>query len=147
MRAILQRVSEAKVVIDGETAGSVTTGLLILLAVHKRDTEIHAEKLASKILRLRVFPDEHGKMNLSVMDVKGEILIVSQFTLYGDTSKGTRPSYSEAAPPEHALHLYETFVTICHNTKLKVATGRFQTSMQVHLVNNGPVTLLCEVES
>jgi D-aminoacyl-tRNA deacylase len=147
MRALLQRVSEARVVIDGETTGSVDTGLLVLLAVHKRDTKVQAERLASKILSLRIFPDDHGKMNLSVTDVKGEILIVSQFTLYGDTSKGTRPSYSQAAPPEQAIRLYEEFVTICHNTKLKEATGRFQASMQVHLVNNGPVTLLCEVES
>ncbi|MFZ0589548.1 MAG: D-aminoacyl-tRNA deacylase [Bryobacteraceae bacterium] len=147
MRALLQRVSEAKVVVDGETTGSVKAGLLVLLAVHEQDTEVQAERLAEKILHLRIFPDERGKMNLSVVDVKGEILIVSQFTLYGDTSKGTRPSYSHAAPPEQALRLYETFVTICHNTKLKVATGRFQASMQVHLVNDGPVTLLCEVES
>ncbi len=147
MRALLQKVSEAKVVVDGETTGSISTGLLVLLAVHKQDTEVQAERLADKVLQLRIFPDERGKMNLSVADVKGEILIVSQFTLYGDTRKGTRPSYSDAAPPEQALRLYEKFVTLCHNTKLKVATGRFQASMQVHLVNDGPVTLLCEVES
>jgi D-aminoacyl-tRNA deacylase len=147
MRALLQKVSEAKVVVDAETIGSINSGLLVLLAVHKRDTEAEAERLARKILRLRIFSDEQGKMNLSIIDVKGEILIVSQFTLYGETDKGSRPSYSQAAPPDQALRLYESFVNICHNTNLKVATGRFQASMQVHLVNNGPVTLLCEAES
>jgi D-tyrosyl-tRNA(Tyr) deacylase len=147
MRALLQRVSEAKVTVDGITIGQIGHGLLIFVAVHQTDDVAQAEKLASKALRLRIFPDEQAKMNLSVIDVAGELLIVSQFTLYGETAKGNRPSYSQAASPEKAVKLYEMFVTLCRQSGLKVATGQFQAHMKVHLVNDGPVTLLCEAES
>lgn len=147
MRALLQRVSEAKVTVDGIAIGQIGPGLLIFVAVHQADGAAQAEKLASKALRLRIFPDEQAKMNLSVTDVAGELLIVSQFTLYGETAKGNRPSYSQAAAPEKAAMLYEMFVDFCRQSGLKVATGQFQAHMKVHLVNDGPVTLLCEAES
>lgn len=147
MRALLQRVSEAKVTVDGITIGQIRHGLLVFLAVHEKDSADQAEKLAGKILRLRIFPDEQGKMNLSVTDTTGELLIVSQFTLYGETAKGNRPSYSQAAPPEKAAGLYEMLVDFCRQSGLKVETGKFQAHMKVHLVNDGPVTLLCEAES
>ena len=147
MRALLQRVSEAKVTVDGITIGQIRHGLLVFLAVHEKDSTDQAEKLAGKILRLRIFRDEQGKMNLSVTDTTGELLIVSQFTLYGETAKGNRPSYSQAAPPEKAAGLYEMLVDFCRQSGLKVETGKFQAHMKVHLVNDGPVTLLCEAES
>ncbi|HXE12546.1 MAG TPA: D-aminoacyl-tRNA deacylase [Bryobacteraceae bacterium] len=147
MRALLQRVSEARVTVDGVTIGQIGRGLLVFIAVHESDRVVQAEKLAGKIVRLRIFPDEQEKMNLSVADVCGELLIVSQFTLYGETAKGNRPSYSKAAPPEKALALYEMFVSLCRQSGLKVATGQFQAQMMVHLVNDGPVTLFCEAES
>jgi D-tyrosyl-tRNA(Tyr) deacylase len=147
MRALLQRVSEARVTVDGITIGQIGRGLIFFFAVHENDGVVQAEKLAGKIVRLRVFPDEQEKMNLSVADVGGELLIVSQFTLYGETTKGNRPSYSKAASPERAMALYEMFVSLCRQTGLKVATGQFQAQMMVHLVNDGPVTLFCEAES
>lgn len=147
MRALLQRVSEAKVTVDGVTIGQIDRGLLVFVAVREKDSATQAEKLAAKILRLRIFPDEQGKMNLSVGDISGELLIVSQFTLYGETAKGNRPSYSQAAAPEKAIALYELLVSLCRQSGLKVATGQFRAHMKIHLVNDGPVTLLCEAES
>jgi D-tyrosyl-tRNA(Tyr) deacylase len=147
MRAIVQRVSEARVSVEGAVIGQIGSGLLIFLAIHRDDSEREAQKLCDKILRLRIFADQAGKMNLNVLQTYGSILIVSQFTLYGDTSKGNRPSYSEAAPPEKARHLYNLFIQSCRSQCGKVATGEFQSHMEVQLVNDGPVTLLCQVES
>jgi D-tyrosyl-tRNA(Tyr) deacylase len=147
MRALVQRVSEASVSISGRVIGEIGAGLVVFLGVGKYDTGENAAYLAQKIARLRIFPDDEGKMNRSVMEIAGGLLIVSQFTLYGDTKKGNRPSYSQAAVPEHARELYELFVNSCRRTGLTVATGEFQAYMQVHLVNDGPVTLLCSTES
>ena len=144
MRAVVQRVSEATVSVDGSVTGRIALGLLIFLGIKYNDTESQAEQLASKIGRLRIFPDSEGKMNLSLGDVAGEMLIVSQFTLYGDTSKGNRPSYLEAAKPEIAKKLYERFVASCRSKGFSVATGVFQAHMEVRLTNDGPVTILCE---
>lgn len=130
--------------VDGSITGRIACGLLILLGIKYDDTESQAEQLASKIGRLRIFPDSEGKMNLSLGDVTGEMLIVSQFTLYGDTSKGNRPSYLEAAKPEIAKKLYEHFVASCRSKGFSVATGVFQAHMEVRLTNDGPVTILCE---
>jgi D-tyrosyl-tRNA(Tyr) deacylase len=146
MRAVVQRVSQAHVSVNGCIAGAIGVGLLIFVAVHRDDSEEHAIRLASKILRLRIFPDSAGKMNLSASDVKADLLIVSQFTLYGNTQKGNRPSYGEAAPPDKALHIYKRFIDECVKSGLKIETGQFQAHMDVHLVNDGPVTLLCDTE-
>jgi D-tyrosyl-tRNA(Tyr) deacylase len=147
MRAVIQRVSQAQVTqgeAQEEVLGRIGAGLCILLAVHKSDEENHAERLAKKIASLRIFPDQHGKLNCSVNDTQGEVLVVSQFTLYGDCRKGNRPSFSEAASPAKAERLYEFFVAQLRGAGLRVATGRFQASMSVALVNHGPVTLILE---
>ncbi len=144
MKAVVQRVVEARVEVDGEIAGAIGRGLLVLLGVAKTDTEADAAYLADKIVGLRIFPDEAGKMNRSVAEAGGDLLVVSQFTLYGDTRKGRRPSFDHAAPPEHACSLYEQFVRFCRDTGLTVRTGVFQAMMSVHLINDGPVTLICE---
>ncbi len=146
MRALVQRVSEAKVTVDGQVSGEIGFGLLVFLGVKYNDTEEHANQLASKVAQLRIFPDAGGKMNLSVVDIGGELLIVSQFTLYGETHKGNRPSYSQAAPPEIAERLYKYFVKVCSGKGLRVATGIFRARMTVQLVNDGPVTLMCCAE-
>lgn len=146
MRALIQRVSEASVLVAEETVGRIGAGLLIFLGIGRDDTEQNAEYLARKICNLRIFSDAAGKMNLSILDKSGELLVVSQFTLYADLRKGNRPSYSEAAPPEQARHLYEEFVQACRNCSLPVSTGVFQAHMQVQLVNDGPVTFLCTSE-
>jgi D-tyrosyl-tRNA(Tyr) deacylase len=130
--------------IDGKTVGSIAGGLLILLGIEREDADQDAEWLVNKIVDLRIFDDESGKMNLSARDIGGELLIVSQFTLYGDCRKGRRPSFDRAARPEAAVRLYEYFVAQARATGLRVETGVFQASMQVHLVNEGPVTLICE---
>jgi len=151
MRAVVQRVSRAAVDIgrDGEgerRTGEIGTGLLVLLGVHKDDTEAHAERLAAKLVELRCFTDDAGKMNRSCRDVDGEMLVVSQFTLYGDCRKGRRPSYTDAAPPEKAIPLYEYFVAQLRQLGVrKVATGEFGAMMSVSLVNEGPVTLIVDV--
>jgi D-aminoacyl-tRNA deacylase len=145
MRALVQRVSSASVTVDGRIVGQIGTGLLVFVAVTHTDTDAHADKLARKVMHLRVFPDEGGKMNRDVSEVAGELLIVSQFTLYGDTSKGNRPSFIEAARPELAERLYEHFVKVCQSS-VPVATGVFQSHMEVALVNDGPVTLMCYAE-
>lgn len=145
MVALVQRVSEASVDIDGETVGSIQHGLLILLGVHEDDTETESEWCASKCAHLRVFPDDDGRMDESLLDTEGEALVVPQFTLYGDTSKGNRPSFTEAAPPDQAEELYEHFVEeLEHHLNQKVPTGEFGALMDVHLTNDGPVTLWVE---
>jgi D-aminoacyl-tRNA deacylase len=144
MRAVVQRVSQARVRIEGEIVGEVGRGLLVLLGVTHDDTPARAQWLAEKIVGLRIFADVEGKMNLGVADVQGGVLIVSQFTLYGDCSKGRRPSFITAAPPEIAVPLYEAFINAVKAQGVTVATGRFGAMMQVELINDGPVTLLVE---
>jgi D-tyrosyl-tRNA(Tyr) deacylase len=144
MRAVVQRVSEARVTIDGEVRSQIGRGFLVLLGIERNDTERDADYLAHRIAGLRLFPDDEYKMNLSVNDVGGSVLIVSQFTLYGDCRKGMRPSYDRAARPEAAQPLYDYFVERMRATGLAVETGVFQAMMQVALVNDGPVTLICE---
>lgn len=144
MRAVVQRVSRAKVTVEGEVTGEIGPGLLVLLAVGRGDSHEHAEYLADKIAGLRVFEDEHGKMNRSVVEVSGGVLIVSQFTLYGDVRRGKRPSFDGAAPPELAKELYEYFVQRLRSAGLPCATGKFQEMMSVELVNEGPVTILLD---
>jgi D-tyrosyl-tRNA(Tyr) deacylase len=142
MKAVVQRVSRAKVTVEGETTGEIGNGLLVLLGVGTGDVESDASYLVDKIINLRVFDDEDGKMNRSVVDVDGGLLVVSQFTLYADTRKGRRPSYLGAASPEEANRLYEFFVEQARNYVTKVETGRFQAMMDVELVNDGPVTII-----
>lgn len=144
MRAILQRVGEASVTVEVKTIGAIGRGLLILLGVHQDDTSADAEFLVKKCAELRIFPDDEGKMNRSLLDVGGDALVVSQFTLYGDTRKGRRPSFIEAAPPEKGRELYEYFVAKMREIVPKVDTGSFGAMMQVDLVNDGPVTLIVE---
>ena len=144
MRAILQRVSEARVQIDGAIVGEIGHGLLVLLGVTKSDTAEQARWLADKIVSLRIFNDVEGKMNRDVAEVGGAILVVSQFTLYGDCSKGRRPSFIDAAPPETAIPLYEEFINAVKAHGVPTATGRFGAMMQVSLINDGPVTLILD---
>ena len=144
MRAVVQRVSSASVKVDDEIVGQIDRGFLVLLGVGTDDADADAVMLAEKIARLRVFEDEAGKMNLSLSDVDGRMLVVSQFTLFGDCRKGRRPSFIEAARPEKAELLYETFVAEVRGQGIQVETGRFQTHMDVSLVNDGPVTLLLD---
>jgi D-aminoacyl-tRNA deacylase len=144
MRAIVQRVSRAQVAVDGEIVGEVGCGLLFFLGVTHADAEEDADYLADKIAGLRVFEDEDGKMNLDVAAVSGGILVVSQFTLYGDVRRGKRPSFDAAAPPEPARRLYEYFVARIRAAGLPCETGRFQEMMEVELVNDGPVTILLD---
>jgi len=146
MRALVQRVSEAAVSVNNVIAGRIEHGLLVLLGIKHDDSEQQAGYLARKVIGLRIFEDENGKMNRDVREVKGEILIVSQFTLYADTSKGNRPSYSNAAKAERAEPLYESFVKHCRECGVGVSTGVFGAEMQVALVNEGPVTILCETD-
>jgi D-tyrosyl-tRNA(Tyr) deacylase len=144
MRAVVQRVSRARVIIDGEVAGAVERGLVVLLAVAPDDTPAKARWLAEKIVGLRLFADEQGKMNLSVAEVNGSLLIVSQFTLYGDCRKGRRPSFVGAAGPEVAVPLYEAFINAVRAQGVPAATGRFGAMMDVELCNDGPVTLIVD---
>ena len=144
MRAVIQRVTQARVEVDGEVTGGIGKGLMILLGVGKGDLEADADWLIEKIVNLRIFDDDAGKMNLSVVDVQGGLLIVSQFTLYGDTRKGRRPGFDAAARPDEARALYEYFVERARVTGLTVGTGVFQAHMAVTLCNDGPVTLICE---
>ena len=142
MRVVIQRVSQARVVVDGEVVGAIGLGLVVLLGVSRDDTEKDAEYLAEKIAGLRVFPDDEGKLNRSVVDCNGALLVVSQFTLYGDIRKGRRPSFDAAAPPGRARELYEYFVQYCRKLVSHVGTGVFQARMKVELVNDGPVTII-----
>lgn len=145
MRAVVQRVSSARVEVDGVPTGSIEKGLLVLLGVARGDGEKRAAWLAEKIAGLRIFEDDAGKMNLSVEDVGGSVLVVSQFTLLGDCRKGRRPSFTEAAPPDEADALYKVFVArLREHHRLTVETGVFQAHMAVHLVNDGPVTLVLD---
>ena len=144
MRAVVQRVIEARVAVDGEVVGSIGNGLLVLLGVAKDDAEADADYLADKVAGLRIFPDEQDKMNLSVLEVKGEVMVISQFTLYGDVRRGKRPSFTAAAPPDRAKALYEHFVERMRSLGISVATGEFRAMMDVSLVNTGPVTILLD---
>lgn len=144
MRAVVQRVKEAKVTVRGTTTGNITAGVLIFLGVTEEDGQRDASYLADKIVNLRIFPDEEDKMNLSLLDVQGAALIVSQFTLYGDCRKGRRPSYAKAAHPHKAEELYNLFIKTVAEHDITVATGLFQAMMDVQLINDGPVTLLLD---
>lgn len=144
MRALLQRVRHAGVTIDGESAGKIGAGLLVLLGVGQRDTEAECDYLLAKTLELRIFEDEAGKMNRSLLDAGGELLVVSQFTLYADCKRGRRPAFASAARPETAVPLYERFLRLARERGVTVQSGRFGAEMQVDLVNDGPVTILLD---
>lgn len=144
MRAVVQRVRHASVSVDGKQVGAIAGGVVVLLGIKADDSAREIQWLADKIIHLRIFEDQQGKMNLSLQDVGGQMLIVSQFTLYGDCRKGRRPGYSTAAPPEIAEPLYEQFVTAVRERGISAATGRFQAMMNVELNNDGPVTLLLD---
>jgi D-tyrosyl-tRNA(Tyr) deacylase len=144
MRLVIQRVREAGVEVDGRCCGSIQAGLMVLVAVARTDTPADADYLVDKLLALRIFPDQDGKMNRSVVEAGGSLLVVSNFTLYGDCSKGRRPSFDLAAAPEQARSLYDYFVERLRAREAPVETGTFQAAMAIHLVNDGPVTLLCE---
>ena len=144
MRAVVQRVSESSVTVDNEIVGQIGKGLMVLLGVEEGDTENEVVYMAQKILGLRIFEDADGKMNLSLEDIEGEMLVVSQFTLLGDCRKGRRPSFIKAAKPELAEQLYNSFVAEIKGQGIKTATGKFRTHMDVQLVNDGPVTLLVD---
>ena len=144
MRAVIQRVKKAKVEVEGETVAETGEGLLVLLGIAKDDTTEDAERLALKIMNLRIFEDEGGKMNRSSLEVSGEMLVVSQFTLLADTERGRRPSFTKAASVEVATPLYEHFVEICLAAGIRVKTGRFQARMDVSSVNSGPVTIILD---
>ena len=146
MRAVVQRVSRASVTVGSEITGEIGKGLLVLLGVSVRDSEKDATYLVDKVLNLRIFEDAGEKMNLSLLDIEGELLVVSQFTLYGDVTRGRRPSFIEAAPPERANHLYEVFVVEAGKQIDGIQTGRFQAMMDVELVNDGPVTIFLDSE-
>jgi D-tyrosyl-tRNA(Tyr) deacylase len=146
MRAVIQRVSRCRVVVEGQVIGEIGPGLLILLGVGKADTGAAADYLVEKILGLRIFEDGEGKMNLSVQDAGGAVLVVSQFTLYGDVRRGKRPSFDAAARPEEARALYEYFVARVRDAGVRCETGHFQAMMEVELVNTGPVTILLDSE-
>jgi len=146
MRIVVQRVSEARVEIGGRVSDAIGRGLVLLLGIAKQDSCQQADYLVDKILGLRIFPDHEGKMNLNVVDVGGALLIVSNFTVYGDCRKGRRPSFDLAADPAKAEELYQYFVNRARTAPIQVATGVFRASMSVHLVNDGPVTLICDSE-
>lgn len=145
MKAVLQRVSRASVTIDKKETRSINTGLMILLGISPEDSQEDISWLSGKISNMRIFTDTEGKMNLSVLDISGELLIISQFTLFASTKKGNRPSFSLSAPPEKAIPLYETFISEIRNkTKLTVQTGEFGASMEVDICNEGPVTIIID---
>ncbi|MCX7821847.1 MAG: D-aminoacyl-tRNA deacylase [Syntrophobacterales bacterium] len=144
MRAVVQRVKEAKVEVRGEVVGSIDKGLLVFLGVGREDSEEDLSYMVDKLLHLRIFEDEQGKMNKSLLDINGKILIVSQFTLFGDCRKGRRPSFADAAPPDKAEGLYEECISRLRASGVSVATGKFREMMDVYLVNDGPVTILLD---
>lgn len=145
MKGLIQRVKKASVTIDGELYSKIGHGILVLLGVEKGDSEENAEKLADKISKLRIFEDENEKMNLSIQDIKGEILVVSQFTLAGDCKKGTRPSFDKAELPQRANELYEYFTELIKQKNIPTKTGVFGAMMEVELINDGPVTFMVEM--
>lgn len=147
MRAVVQRVQKSELCIDGEVYSKIEKGFLVLLGVTETDTNEDMIALAEKILKLRVFEDENGKMNLAISDVGGELQIVSQFTLYADCHHGNRPSFIAAAKPDFALPMYEKFVEYCKNTGMTVKTGVFGADMKINLINDGPVTIILEAEN
>lgn len=144
MKALIQRVKRASVAIEGELFSAINSGILVFLGVEKGDEKENAEKLAQKIVNLRIFEDENEKMNLSLKDVNGEMLVVSQFTLCGDCKKGTRPSFDKAAHPDLAVDLYEYFIKCIEDNNIPVKTGKFRAMMDVELINDGPVTFWVE---
>ena len=145
MKILIQRVKQASVTIKNEEYSSISKGILALVGIEKNDTKEFAEKLAQKIVNLRIFPDENDKMNRSLIDINGEMLIVSQFTLCGDCKKGTRPSFDKSAPPDIANKLYEYFIEQVKSKGVKIGTGKFGAMMDVSLINDGPVTFLLEL--
>ena len=145
MRAVIQRVSKSRVTVEGKTKGEIGKGLLVLLGIKKGDTEEKAVKMGKKIANLRIFEDERGKMNLSLKEIEGEVLLVSQFTLYGDALKGRRPSFEKAAPPEQALFLYQKVKEVLKEEGIVTKTGEFGARMEVELINQGPVTIIVEI--
>lgn len=146
MKALLQRVTQAKVEVDNKIVGEIGPGFLVLLGVGQNDTNTDIDYLVNKIISLRVFADENGKFNLSIKDINGSLLIVSQFTLFADTNKGNRPGFTMAAPPEIAENLYNIFIDKCKQTSLNTQTGQFAAHMQISLVNDGPVTILIDTK-
>jgi len=144
MRIVLQRVKSARVDVAGATVGSIGVGLVILLGVTQADAQQDAEYLADKVIQLRIFPDDAGRMNRSLLEVRGALLVVSQFTLYGDCRKGRRPSFDHAAPPEQARPLYEHFIRRLKSSNIAVETGVFQAEMEIQLINDGPVTFILD---
>jgi len=146
MRTVIQRVSQASVTVNGSTISRIATGLLVLIGVKRDDSTADADYLVDKIVHLRVFPDDAGKMNRDLTEAGGSLLVVSQFTLYGDCRRGRRPSFDRAAPPERARELYECFLEAARRTGVPVEAGVFQASMEVNLVNQGPVTILVDSE-
>jgi len=144
MRLVIQRVTEAQVTVNNHTVGAIARGLLVLLGVAREDSQAEADRLLDKLIHLRIFPDDDGKMNRDVREAGGALLIVSQFTLYGDCRRGRRPGFDRAAPPEQAQALYEYFIGAARKSAVPVETGVFQAHMQVQLVNDGPVTILID---
>lgn len=144
MRAVIQRVTNASVKVDGEVIGSINKGILVFLGVSDEDTDTDLKYIADKMLNLRIFEDNDGKMNLSLLDINGELLIVSQFTLYGDCRKGRRPSFDKAGKPAYANEMYEKFIAYCKNSGIKTECGEFGADMKVSLLNDGPVTLMLD---
>lgn len=144
MRAVIQRVNTAQVDVEGMITGTIAAGLVVLLGIHRQDNETDINWLVDKIHHLRIFDDDQGQMNLSLTDIKGELLVVSQFTLYGDCRKGRRPSWNNAAPPDQAKGLYDQFIAACRHRGTTTQSGLFQANMQVTLTNSGPVTILLD---
>ncbi len=145
MRTVIQRVTNASVRSEGEEIGSIKSGLVVFLAIHKNDTEEMIDKLADKISKLRIFEDNNKKLNLSIIDTGGEILVVSQFTLYADCNQGNRPSFTDAADPAKAEKYYEKFIQALRAKNISVVTGKFKTNMQISLINDGPVTIILDL--
>lgn len=145
MRTVIQRVTNASVRSEGEEIGSIKSGLVVFLAIHKNDTEEMIDKLADKISKLRIFEDNNKKLNLSIIDTGGEILVVSQFTLYADCNQGNRPSFTDAADPAKAEKYYEKFIQALRAKNIFVVTGKFKTNMQISLINDGPVTIILDL--
>jgi len=145
MKALIQRVKKAEVSVNKKIIGKINHGLLVFLGVHKNDTENNVKKLTKKISNLRIFSDKNDKMNLSIKDTNGEILIISQFTLYGECKKGNRPSFIESAPPELAKNLYKNFINHLKKENIKIETGKFRANMQIDSINDGPISLIIEI--